>query len=156
MAIMIEDREMDNTTSVRGRHVSNLASVRKCLLILWDDILPGYLIKQYSSQINQHCIHPNNMAPKKQRKQDTCVLAASHEQCTTLPKLLPKASMNSLNVTCLKYTMKKCCACWETWCMWVQCMSWTDVSTKTHTHTHNTLKHTFSCFTSTVFWVQGL
>ena len=41
-------------------------------------------LAQYSSQINQYCIHHNGMAYENQRKQDICVLAVSHEQCKTL------------------------------------------------------------------------
>jgi hypothetical protein len=49
----------------------------------------------------------NGMASEKQRKQDLCVLAITHEQCKTLDKLLPKASIHSSNRTYLKYTVLK-------------------------------------------------
>ena len=54
------------------------------------------------------------MASEKQRKQDNCVLAVSHEQCKTLSiekvgtlaQLLPKASMYSSNRTTSRHAIK--------------------------------------------------
>ena len=77
-------------------------------------ILADCLINKILSQINQYCIHHNGMASERQRKQDICVLAVSHEQCKTLfiekvgtlAQLLPKASMHSSNRTTLRHAIK--------------------------------------------------